>query len=217
MRLTKYTHACVRLDDTGPGLVIDPGSFSEASTALDGADAVLITHEHADHLDADALRAAAEANPALRVWAPEPVARSLADLGDSVTSVEAGTSFEAAGFTIRTFGGQHALIHPLIPMIANVGYLIEGGSEGPLYHPGDSFDVPEERVGALLLPTHAPWSKIGEVIDFMVAVKAPRAFQIHDALLNETGTGMVEGMITGIGDRYGTTFRHLDSGEKQDL
>ena len=29
MRLTKYTHACVRLEKPGSVLVIDPGTFSE--------------------------------------------------------------------------------------------------------------------------------------------------------------------------------------------
>ncbi len=115
MRLTKYTHACVRLDDGDRSLVIDPGVFSEAAVALDGADAVLITHEHADHLDEAAVRAAAAANPELRIWAPAGVAATLADLGDRVTASAPGESFEAAGFSVRTFGGQHAVIHPLDP------------------------------------------------------------------------------------------------------
>ena len=50
MDITKFTHACVRLDCKGRVLVIDPGIFSEPQ-ALIGADAVLVTHEHADHID----------------------------------------------------------------------------------------------------------------------------------------------------------------------
>ena len=102
MRLTKYTHSCVRLDDGGRALVIDPGTFSETQLALDGAHAVLITHEHADHIDAPALLAAAQADAALRVWAPAPVAELLGSLGDRVTAVRAGESFSAGGFAVRT-------------------------------------------------------------------------------------------------------------------
>ena len=206
MRLTKYTHSCIRFDDGGQALVIDPGTFSEAALALDGAQAVLVTHEHADHLDAPALLAAAKANSALRVWAPAPVAASLAELGDRVTAVGAGESFEAAGFGIRTFGGLHALIHPLIAApVANVAYLVEGS----VYHPGDSFTVPPVPVETLLIPIHAPWSKISEVIDFAAAVRAPRAFQIHDALLNEIGSGMVDRLVGSVAATYGTTYTRL--------
>ena len=209
MRLTKYTHSCVRFDDGDRSLVIDPGVFSEAATALDGADAVLITHEHADHIDPDALRAAAAANPSLRVWAPAAVAASLADLADRVSTSAPGESFEAAGFSVQTFGGQHALIHPLIPVVANVGYLVNGST----YHPGDSFAVPSEPVQTLLVPTNAPWSKAAEIIDFVIAVRAPQAFQIHDVLITDVGAGLIEGHVTRLGAAYGTEFRHLNPAE----
>ncbi len=56
MRITKLGHACVRIEHDGGVVVIDPGVFTDAG-ALDGADAVLITHEHPDHVHADHLRA----------------------------------------------------------------------------------------------------------------------------------------------------------------
>jgi L-ascorbate metabolism protein UlaG (beta-lactamase superfamily) len=205
MRLTKYSHSCIRLDDGGRSLVIDPGIFSEAQTALAGADAVLITHEHTDHVDEPALRAAAASHPGLRIWAPPSVAASLADLGGQVSIASGGESFEAAGYPIRTFGGQHALIHPTIPIVANVGYLINGA----LYHPGDSFVVPDVAVQTLLVPTHAPWSKVSEVIDFVIAVRAPQAHQIHDAFINEIGTGLIEGLLNRTTSGFDTEFTHL--------
>jgi L-ascorbate metabolism protein UlaG (beta-lactamase superfamily) len=206
MRMTKYSHSCVRFEDGDRTMVIDPGVFSEAAVALEGTNAVLITHEHADHLDLPVLLAAAERDPELRVWAPKPVADLLSDLGDRVTVAESGQSFEAAGFRIRTFGGLHALVHPLVaPPVANVCYLVNDA----VYHPGDSFTVPTAEVAVLLVPIHAPWSKIAEVIDFTIAIRAARAFQIHDAFLNETGRGMVENFLGRIGASYGTTFAHL--------
>ena len=51
MRLTKLGHACVRLEKDGATLVIDPGAWS-GPDPLAGAQAVLITHEHPDHLEA---------------------------------------------------------------------------------------------------------------------------------------------------------------------
>jgi len=205
VQLTKYTHACVRLDDGDRSLVIDPGTFSELDQALDGTSAVLITHEHADHVDADRLRVALTRDSRLRVFAPESVAANFADLGEQVVAVGAGDEFKAGGFAVRSFGGQHALIHPAIPVVANLGYLVDG----TLYHPGDSFTVPTAPVQTLLLPTNAPWSKASEVIDFAVAVRAPRAHQIHDSMVTDVYAGIVEGHLQRIAAPHGVQFQHL--------
>lgn len=209
MELTKFTHSCVRFDDGDRTLVIDPGAFSEMAAALDGADAVLITHEHPDHVDVNELRAAAERDPRLLIWAPAPVAGQLAELGEQVYTAEAGQAFEAAGFDVRTFGGQHALIHPSIPVVPNVGYLVED----TVYHPGDSLIVPTAAIEVLLAPLHAPWSKTAEVIDFVVSVRAPRVHNLHDALLTELGRGFVEGQLARIGAEHGSEYRYLAPAE----
>ena len=208
MQLTKFTHSCVRLDDGDRSLVLDPGVFSEVETALDGAAAVLITHEHPDHIDPERLRAAARHDPRLRIWAPAGVAATLADLGEQVVTVPPGESFDAAGFDVKTFGGQHAVTHPTIPVVANLGYLVDD----TVYHPGDSLIVPPVPIGTLLAPLHAPWSKTAEVIDFVVAVRAAHVHQIHDGLLNDIGLGFVEGHVSRIGAEYGSEFSHLKVG-----
>jgi L-ascorbate metabolism protein UlaG (beta-lactamase superfamily) len=177
----------------------------------------LITHEHFDHVEPDRLAAVAKANPNLRVWGPKAVIDGLAnkaEFADRLTAVGPGETFTAGGMSVRTFGGQHAVIHLAIPTIANVGYLIADG----VYHPGDAYTVPTSSVEALLVPINAPWSKVSETIDFTVAVRAPKAFQIHDSLLGDVGRGAYEGMLKGQSDQYGfTTFQHLDPRESVEL
>lgn len=218
MKLTKFTHACVRLEKDGKVLVFDPGTFSETDQALAGADAVLITHEHADHIDLDAVVGALLGDRSLQLFAPAGVAAQVREKADGaaerIHTVAAGEEFDAAGFAIRSFGGQHALIHPQIPVVANVGYLVDSN----VYHPGDSFAIPDGvEVRTLLVPIHAPWNKVGEVVDFVIGVRAPKAFPIHDALLNQSGLGLVEGHVTRIGAKYGTEYRHLSSGESVEV
>jgi L-ascorbate metabolism protein UlaG (beta-lactamase superfamily) len=217
MELTKFSHACVRISDGDRRLTIDPGVFSEVAEALTDIDAVLITHEHPDHLDIDKLAAAAAQNPALRVWAPQSVADQLAGnqaLSERVTAVGPGQSFVAGGLQVRSYGGQHALIHSSIPVIANVGYLVGDA----VYHPGDSYVVPNAGVEALLVPISAPWSKLAEAVDFTISVRAGRAFQIHDGLLNAPGLSLYESQLGRVGELYGVTrFQHLDSGESVHL
>ncbi len=208
MRLTKLGHACVRLDKDGAVLVIDPGAFSDPD-ALAGANAVLITHEHFDHIDADRVRAALTADPGLQLWSTAAVASQLADLGDRVHTVGHGDTFSAAGFDVHVYGSEHAVLHQDIPMIANVGFMLDG----EVFHPGDALTVPEDPVNTLLLPASAPWLKLSEMIDYGRTVAPRRGYTIHDALFSETGL-MVLGAFLGMA---GTQFAQLENGGSVNL
>jgi L-ascorbate metabolism protein UlaG (beta-lactamase superfamily) len=210
MELTKYGHSCIRVDEGDRSVTIDPGIFSDVPEALDGTTAVLITHEHSDHIDVDTLRLAASRDSRMRIFAPAPVAKLLDDLGEQVVTVASGETFDAGGFPVRTFGGQHALIHQTIPIVANLGYLIED----TVYHPGDSLVVPPVQVAALLAPMNAPWSKVSEVIDFVVSVRAPVTVGVHDAMLTDPGRAIVEGHLTRIGAEHGVEYRALATGDQ---
>ncbi len=205
MKLTKFSHACLRLEESGAVLVIDPGTFSER-TALDGVDAILITHEHADHLDVDKIGDALAGRPNVRIYTNESVAGKLTDLGDVVTTVAPGDSFEAAGFGVRTFGGWHAVIHPDLPPMPNLGFLVADS----VYHPGDSFDVPAGvPVDTLFVPITAPWLKTAEAIDFVRAVRPRRAYALHDALANEPLANLTAQLVGGLG---GAEYARLEPG-----
>ena len=208
MRITKYTHSCLRIDSGHSILVVDPGAFSERA-ALTGADAVLITHEHIDHLDVDALAESLAGRPELRIFAHAEVLPKLSAFGGAVTAVAPGEEFTAADFTVTAYGGEHALIHPDIPRVSNLAYLIADAGDS-VFHPGDSFTVPEGAVvDTLFVPLNAPWMKLAESIDFVRAVKPRRAYALHDALLNETGAKISDGHLERLS---GTDYAHLAPG-----
>lgn len=186
MRLTKLGHSCVRLEKDGASLVIDPGGWSGPG-ALDRANAILITHEHADHFDPGMVHAAMRGDPALELWTNASVAGQLAEFGARVHTVTHGDTFTAAGFDVHVDGREHAVVHPDIPVVANIGFAVDGA----VFHPGDAFTVPEDRVRTLLLPVSAPWLKIAETIDYAREVAPERGYAIHDGLLNSNGTGLV--------------------------
>lgn len=195
MRITKFGHACVRLERPGAVLVIDPGGYTEPA-ALDGADAVLITHEHADHLDVDRLADALGRRPSVTVHTHPDVVPKLGALQGAVSAVNSGDEFSAAGFAVRAYGGWHAEIHPEIPRVPNLGFLVEQS----VYHPGDSFDVPAgARVDTLFVPVSGPWLKISETVEFLRAVGPRRAFALHDGLLNADGLRLSTTLLSRLG------------------
>jgi L-ascorbate metabolism protein UlaG (beta-lactamase superfamily) len=212
MRLTHLGHACVRLEEGGRTLVIDPGGFS-APDALDGADAVLVTHEHPDHVVPMRLAEAATANPDLRVWTNEGVAAHLAKITELVMVVAHGDTFTAAGFEVAVVGERHAVIHPDLPGVPNTGYLVGG----EVFHPGDAFTVPDVPVGTLLIPAAAPWSKVSEVVEYARAVNAPRSFPIHDAILSDAGRGLVDAFLSGQRIPVPAGYQRLAPGESVEL
>jgi L-ascorbate metabolism protein UlaG (beta-lactamase superfamily) len=209
MRLTKFTHACVRLDDGDRSLVIDPGGWDDPGV-LDGVDSVLVTHLHDDHIDYDRVVEHAKGNPALRIWTNAQAAEGFDEVADQVSVVEPGERFTAAGFEVRTYGGRHAAVHPDYPVVANTAYLVDDA----LYHPGDSFAVPDASVDALLVPVHSGWLKLSEAIDFVRMVRPRHSYPIHDGFMNEIGRRSADKHLRALGR---TDHSRLDPGDSTEL
>ncbi|MDN3351580.1 MBL fold metallo-hydrolase [Actinomadura sp. DC4] len=211
MKLTKLGHACVRLEKDGRAIVIDPGVFTPEEDALAGAEAILITHEHPDHLDIDRVRRARAGDPALRILANRAVAEQFPDLG--IQQVGHEDRFTVAGFDVQVYGDLHSVVHPDLPVVANSGFLVEG----EVFHPGDSFTVPGQPVPTLLTPCDAPWLKAAEMIDYLREIAPDRAYSIHDAYVSTTGMGVVDSFLTWERERAGTDIRVFAPGETVEL
>jgi L-ascorbate metabolism protein UlaG (beta-lactamase superfamily) len=209
VKLTKHEHACVVAEKDGTSIVIDPGSFSPgAAEIIAGADVILITHEHADHVHEEAINAALADRPDLKLYAPEPARRLFDTRPDQFNAVAAGDELKLGPFDITVHGREHALIHEAIPVIANVGYLLDG----TVYHPGDAYHVPDAAVTTLLLATSGPWMKFGEAIDYVRAVAPQQVVQIHEALLSDIGLHLA-GALLGEDGPAGTPLTQVQPGQ----
>ncbi len=207
MKLTKYNHACVVIEDKGQQIIIDPGVFVTTLPDISNLVALIITHEHPDHFQLEHINKIVAANPDIELFVAEGIAEQLGDI-DATTAVP-GETLHAGSFSFRFFGKQHALFHKTIPRVPNVGVLINE----TIYYPGDSFDTPDISPKVLLAPTNGPWLKVGDVIDFIDATKPKLCVPTHNALQSELGDSMMEQWLSGVCQKNHTTFKHLPAGE----
>lgn len=205
MRLQKLGHSCLLVESGDARLLLDPGTFSSGFDELDGLTAVLVTHQHPDHLDVARLPALLERNPSMQVIADSGTAQILREQHGIEVSVATGGEVFELGVRVEVVGEMHAQIHPDIPRVTNVGYVIDDR----LLHPGDALDVTDREVEILALPTMAPWMRMAEAIDFLRAVGPKVAVPIHDGLLRSTD--LFYNAFRGLGPQS-TDVRVLDDG-----
>jgi L-ascorbate metabolism protein UlaG (beta-lactamase superfamily) len=181
-QITRFTHSCVRIERAGRALVIDPGIWSEPLALLD-ADAVLVTHEHSDHIDELRL-----ADLGVPVFAPVGANIDVVPF----TEVRAGETFTAAGFQVTAVGGLHATVTAQQTPCPNLGFVVDD----EIYHPGDALHVPDHSVRTVLVPMQASWLKTSEAMAFLQAVDHEQAYGIHDGQINGRAISSINGWLT---------------------
>ncbi|MEB3048200.1 MBL fold metallo-hydrolase [Mycolicibacter sp. MYC123] len=197
MRLTHFGHSCLLADFGDTTVLFDPGNFSHGFEGIIGLAAILITHQHPDHADVARLPALIEANPGAALYADPQTA---AQLGAPWQPVHVGDAFSVGSLRVRGVGGVHAVIHPEIPVIDNISYLIgDDAHPARLMHPGDALFVPGEPVDVLATPAAAPWMKISEAVDYLRAVAPRAAVPIHQGIIAPDARGIYHGRLAEMG------------------
>jgi L-ascorbate metabolism protein UlaG (beta-lactamase superfamily) len=213
MRLTKFGHACIRVESAGTTIVIDPGGLTEEDVTR-GADAVLVTHEHFDHFSGERLMAALAADSGLSIWTNAAVAALLDGPADRVHVVGHGDTLQVGRVEIEVHGELHEELHEDIPRVGNIGFLLDGR----LFHPGDAFTDPGHPVDTLMLPIHAPWSRTGQVVDYVRSLAPAHALSVHDAGLSAVGVSVVGSLLGAAGPGIGASeYRYLQVGDTAEV
>jgi L-ascorbate metabolism protein UlaG (beta-lactamase superfamily) len=213
MRLTKFGHSCLLVEEGQARILLDPGSFSEGFERLEGLSAVCFTHQHPDHLDQERLRGLLDGNAGVRVVSDEGSAEALGAAGAEVEVVHDGDELEIGGMGVRVAGRRHAIVHPDVPAVPNVGYLVAGR----LFHPGDAFTVPGDPVEVLAVPAAAPWLKLAESVDYLRQVRPRVAVPVHEKVLSSAGISLSYRQLEQLGGTGETAFRVLDDGRPVEL
>ena len=186
MRITHLGHACVLVEAAGTRVLIDPGSFSDLWHHLEDLDAVLITHQHPDHLDPDHVPKLIEDNPQAAIYTADDVDHTL--LLPRAEPLTAGARLTIGVLDVEAVGGNHAVIHADIPRVHNIGFVLRAEGEPVFFHPGDALDSAPADVDVLALPIMGPWAALKEHVEFVRALDVPpQSIPIHDELLSDRG------------------------------
>ncbi|MEJ0054049.1 MAG: MBL fold metallo-hydrolase [bacterium] len=201
MNITKLGHACLVVEESGVRVLVDPGSFTTEQNELSGLDAVVITHEHQDHLNIASLKKVIDNNPDIVIIANASIGAVLEKEGIAYARVGDGEKIEVKGLAITGSGKDHATICDGFGLVENTGYFI--GSR--FFYPGDAFHNPGIPVGVLALPVAGPWMKISEAVDYVKAVRPEVCFPVHDGMY-KSGFNIAdrigEALVTPLGIDY---------------
>ena len=182
MRITKYIHSCLVIEKGSDKILFDPGVFSfvEGKVKPDqfqSIQAIILTHNHPDHIAPDALKEIINNNPQATVLANSEIVGKLAEKDITAEVFETGQR-SVAGFMLKAFDAPHEkILADELPQ--NTAYTIDDN----ILHPGDSLSknlYELKGTPILCLPVMAPWETELQTFEFAKKLAPQHVVPIHD-------------------------------------
>jgi len=183
MKIYKYFHSCLLLDDGRTRILFDPGNLSFIGGRLKPKifkkiDAIFITHSHPDHADIGALKTIISINNP-RIISNLGVKEILSKEDISCEIIE-DDGFKVGNFLVKPVAATHEE-NLLKKPSNNIAYVVDD----IFLNPGDSLDenLYSVKPKVLALPIFGSWGKSAEFGEFAKNVKPEVVIPIHDGMV----------------------------------
>ncbi len=176
MKITKFGHCCLLIEEDGVKILTDPGMYTTDQNEIKGIDYVVVTHEHGDHLHMDSVKSIIANNPNVKIICNSAVGAILQKELIAFEIVEDGQKSQLGSVLIEGHGTKHAEIFGEFAQVLNTGYFFNN----KLFYPGDALYNPKKPVEVLAFPTAGSWANIKESINYVLDVKPEKCFPVHD-------------------------------------
>lgn len=171
MKITKYIHSCLLIEENNKTILIDPGIYTFNERVLDinsltKLDYILITHEHQDHMYVPAIKDVMKRLPSVKIISNSSVKKFLEKENIYVSTEETEV--------IKMQEVPHEKVVGVEPPL-NVQFDIFG----EITDPGDSHSF-TSTLEVLALPIQAPWGSYSSAIELAIQLKPKAVIPIHD-------------------------------------
>lgn len=211
MKITKYEHSCVVMEEGRSKLIIDPGIYSNSLVDITDVTALVITHVHADHFDESKVEKIIKMNLNVQIFSTEEVAKEIS--AKNVVEVEPSKIYRVGDFNLEFVGQMHEVVDPKTPIAQNSGVLVNG----LFYSPGDSYEVPTKPFKILSVPKSGPWLRVKDALPMFEKSDCTLVIGTHDALINDQGHASVDNWYVQFAERNGKKYKSLKTGESIEI
>ena len=176
MRVTKYPQSCLVIEDHGQKLLIDPGTLVSQAYQADefsGINSILLTHEHADHVDDRYIKKLILDNKAIEIVGNQSTANLFPGLVTRIVSD--GESFDLVGFKLVAHELPHCKMVDGSPGPQNTGYVINS----VFFHPGDGIEVENLAVDSAAVPIAGPDISPRDIFGFVKQLGCKTVVPVH--------------------------------------
>lgn len=208
MKITKYEHSCLDITDNKTRIIIDPGKFSKSLTNYANIDAIVISHIHSDHFDKTVIESIVQANPTTQIFTVKQVKDELLNHAN-VKTVVAGDIIKIKDINLSFFGGQHEFYSEF----ENIAVMIDD----TVFHPGDSYTIPDKQFKVLAAPASAPWLRVRDACDYIASCKPKIALPIHDILLSPEGKEIHYQILKEVCEEHNISWQVLEPGQSIEI
>lgn len=205
MKISKHLHSCLLVEDEGRTILVDPGNYSYEAKALDinqlnRLDAIVITHEHQDHMYIPWIKEILQKFPNTPIFTTESAKKLLEQEGIK---------------NVNTKGNDFISLEPVPheriwmgPACENVlATLFE-----KFVTPGDSHTF-QTSIEVLALPVQAPWGSTTRAVELALELKPKVIVPIHDWHWKDEVRKGIYQRLKEYFAQYGIDFKPVETAE----